>query len=124
MSYLYIFICISFTVYGQLVLKWRIGLVEQMPSPIFHKLRFLVELIMSDIYIISGFLAAFLASLFWMAAIDKLALTVAYPFMSLTFVFVMIGSVIFFSEDLGALKIAGTLLILIGLVVISITQKT
>jgi multidrug transporter EmrE-like cation transporter len=122
MAYLYIFICISFTVYGQLVLKWRVGLVDQMPTPILRKLRFLIELVISDFYIISGFLAAFLASLFWMAAIEKLALNVAYPFMSLTFVFVMIGSAIFFGENLDIYKIIGTALILVGLGVVSVSQ--
>jgi drug/metabolite transporter (DMT)-like permease len=52
----------------------------------------------ANIWILSGFLSAFLASLCWMAAMTKFELSFAYPFMSLSFVFVLVSSMLFFGE--------------------------
>ncbi len=65
----------------------------------------------------SGFLAAFLASLAWMAAMTKLDLSHAYPFISLTFVLVIILSNVFFHEVITTPKIIGLGLIVLGTVV-------
>jgi multidrug transporter EmrE-like cation transporter len=70
-------------------------------------------------WIISALLAAFLASVFWMAAMTKLQLSHAYPFMGLTFVIVLLASGFFFQEPVTPLKIAGVSLIFLGLVLSS-----
>lgn len=72
MRYLCIFATLFFTVYGQLVLKWRIGkLAFSLPEDgIWMKFVSLMKL-MFDPFIFSGFLSAFIASLFWMAAMTK-----------------------------------------------------
>jgi hypothetical protein len=61
MGYLYIFGCIAFTVYGQLVLKWRIVRKEELPEALAEKLFLLVKFLL-DPFILSGFVAAFVAS--------------------------------------------------------------
>jgi drug/metabolite transporter (DMT)-like permease len=63
--------------------------------------------------------SAFLASLAWMAAMTRFDLNYAYPFMSLAFVVVMGFSVLFLGEQLSAQRVAGTLLVVAGLVVIT-----
>ncbi len=90
-----------------------------LPEGFFSKVIFLVKLILFDPFIFSGFFAAFIASLFWMAAMTKFSISYAYPFMSLAFVIVMLGSAIFFGEQLNAYKISGTLIIVFGLIIIS-----
>lgn len=54
-----------------------------------------------------------------MAAMTKLQLSHAYPFMGLTFVVVMLASGFFFHELITTLKIVGVALIVLGLVVAS-----
>jgi drug/metabolite transporter (DMT)-like permease len=72
-----------------------------------------------DPFILSGFVSAFLASLFWMAAMTKFSLSFAYPFMSSAFVIVMFFSILLFGETLNIYKIIGTGLIVLGIIVLS-----
>ncbi len=62
MNYIYIFGTVIFTVYGQLVIKWRVGLHGSLPETFFSKILFLLRLF-ADPYLLSGFFSAFLASL-------------------------------------------------------------
>lgn len=117
-AYLYVFGTIAFTVYGQLILKWRIVNYGALPGPLGDKLVFLFKLLL-DPFILSGFAAAFIAALFWMAAMTKLELSVAYPFVSASFALVMVFSVVFFGEPLTWHKVAGLLLIGAGITIIS-----
>jgi multidrug transporter EmrE-like cation transporter len=115
----YLFATVSLMVYGQLVLKWRIGFVETaLPDNLPAKLLFLGKMLL-DPWVMSGFCAAFLASLFWMAAISKLELSYAYPFMSLAFVLVLFLSAVFFHESINWQKLVGMGLIVAGIVVSS-----
>lgn len=117
LNYLYILATIAFTVYGQLILKWRIAQVGgSLPAGTLEKLKFLVALVF-DPYIFSGFLAAFLASLAWMAAMTKFELSHAYPFMSLNFVVVLLLSGWLLNESLTVQKFAGVFLIVLGTIV-------
>lgn len=115
-DYLYLLATIGLTVYGQLVLKWRIGAYGPLPTDWFEKLRFLLGLLL-DPMILSGFAAAFLASLAWMAAMTKFELSHAYPFMSLNFVLVLLLSGWLMHEPVTALKLLGAGLIVVGTIV-------
>lgn len=117
-AYLYVGGTVACTVYGQLILKWRIANYGALPESIWGKLRFLIGLL-ADPYIFSGFAAAFAASLFWMAAMTRLELSVAYPFVSASFVLVMLFSILVLGEAFTIHKIAGVALICAGIVVIS-----
>lgn len=119
-DYIYIFITIGFTIYGQLILKWRIASYGPLPVDFIEKLRFLISLLF-DPYIISGFSAAFLASLAWMAALTKFDLSHAYPFMSLSFVLILLLSGWLLNEPITLQKILGISLISFGIIVISWT---
>jgi uncharacterized membrane protein len=70
-----------------------------------------------DPAIFSGFAAAFLASLAWMAAMTKFELSHAYPFMSLNFVVVLLLSGWILSEPVTLQRMAGVILIVLGTVV-------
>ena len=116
MGYLYILGTLIFTVYGQLILKWRLNILSfQLPEGIYYKLTSLLKLIF-DPYIFSGFASAFFASLFWMAAISKVEITKAYPFMSLAPVLVFLISIGFLGEPFSWGKLVGLILIISGLV--------
>ena len=116
MSYIYIAFTIIFTVYGQIVIKWQVANAGPLPEDFNDKLLFLLCLVFNP-WILSGLAAALLASLAWMAAMTKLDLSHAYPFMSLAFVLVLFLSVFFFNEPLTWPKIAGMALIVGGILV-------
>src|SRR5699024_12209791 len=95
MGYLYIICTILFTVYGQLVLKWKINDYGSLPAAFLDKITFLMQLFLNP-WILSGLLAAFLEALSWMAAMTKFEISYDYPFMSLSFVLFFIFFVFFF----------------------------
>jgi len=119
MGYAYVFGTIFFTVYGQLILKWRIVTYGALPDGFGEKVLFLAKLLF-DPYIFSGFFAAFIASFFWMAAMTKFDVSHAYPIIVgglaiLTSVF----AVIFLKEPIDVYKATGLLLIVAGVYALS-----
>lgn len=118
MRYLYIFATIFFTVYGQLILKWRIAkLAFALPEgDLMSKFLALIRLIF-DPFIFSGFVSAFIASMFWMAAMTKFEITQAYPFMSLAPAIVFILGVWLLNETFTYGKVIGLVLIILGTII-------
>jgi multidrug transporter EmrE-like cation transporter len=116
MGYFYVIGTVLLTVYGQLVIKWQVSEAGSMPEATPEKLLFLARLLLNP-WIITGLAAAFVAAVFWMAAMTKLPLSHAYPFMSLAFVLVMVGSAAFFGEPITVLKATGLALIIAGIAV-------
>jgi len=118
MGYFYIFGTIFFTVYGQLAIKWQITKFGSLPDGVLEKVFFLFRILFDPI-IFSGFVSAFIASFFWMAAMTKFELSYAYPFMSGAFVLVFILSVFLFHEAATWQKLFGLSLIVAGIYVSS-----
>ena len=115
-AYSYILGTVVFTVYGQLILKWRIGFYGELPPTYFEKFMFIFHLLI-DPFILSGLISAFIAALFWMAAMTKFDLSHAYPFMAINFVLVLILSGLLFNEAITMLKVIGISLVVIGIFV-------
>ena len=115
-KFIYIFLTISFTIAGQLLAKWRLGAIgKNLPAPFLEKIIFLIVLPFKDIYIFMTYVFAFSASLFWLMTLSKMPLSVAYPFMSLAFVFVIFFSILFLNEPLNIWIFSGTVLLILGL---------
>ena len=118
MKYLYVPGTILFTVYGQMILKWRIiklgwsmtdgNLVEKMIC--YLKLLF-------DPFVFSGFLSAFVASVFWTMAMTKFEITTAYPFMSISPAIVFFLGIFVLNETFTVGKLLGLIIIIIGTVI-------
>lgn len=106
------------TVYGQIILKWRLNLKGSMPENWIDKLKYLWEVCL-DFWVISSFFSALLASFTWIAALTKFDLSFAYPFTSIAFVLILILSYYFFDEPLSWQKITGTFLIVIGIILLA-----
>jgi multidrug transporter EmrE-like cation transporter len=117
-GYIYILLTIILTVYGQLILKWRLSFFGSFPTNFKEQLLFLVQVLI-DPFVLSSFAAAFLASLTWIAALTKFDVSYAYPFMSLSFIIVLLLSYLLFNEPLTATKVLGIIFILIGLYIAS-----
>jgi multidrug transporter EmrE-like cation transporter len=61
--------------------------------------------------------AALVAAVSWMAAMTRLELSHAYPFMSLSFILVLVFSALLFNEPVTVPKIVGLVLISVGIIV-------
>ena len=116
MSYFYVLATVLLTVYGQIVIKWQVMQAGALPPDFADKMTFLMRLLLNP-WIISALAAAFLAALCWTAAMTRLKLSHAYPFVGLTFVLVLMASGLFFHQPVTPLKIAGVALIVLGIVV-------
>ncbi|SHE23501.1 EamA family transporter [methanotrophic endosymbiont of Bathymodiolus puteoserpentis (Logatchev)] len=117
-GYFYIFGTILFTVYGQLILKWRISHYGQLPSEAWDKVYFLAKLFL-DPFLLSGFASTIIAAIFWIAAMTKFDISYAYPFMSAAFVLVLVLSAWLFKEPISLNKILGMVFIVIGIIITS-----
>ena len=116
-KYIYILGTLIFTVYGQIILKWRLSSLKViLPEGFIEKSIFLIKLIF-DPFIFSGFFSAFIASVFWLKAMTKLDITKAYPFMSLAPVMVFLFGILFLGEQFSWGKVIGLIFIAIGVII-------
>jgi multidrug transporter EmrE-like cation transporter len=116
MSYLYILGTILCTVYGQLIIKWKMSQAGTLPETFVAKSTFLISMVLNP-WVLSSFAAAFFAALCWMAAMTKFELSFAYPFMSLSFVLVLVFSGFIFQEAITLPKVVGMTFIVLGIVI-------
>lgn len=116
MNYFYILCTILLTVYGQLIIKWQVLKAGAFPEATPEKIWFLLHLVVNP-WVVSAFLAALLASVTWMAAMTKLPLSHAYPFMSLAFVLVILLSGVLFNEPITSPKVVGVVMVMLGLAI-------
>lgn len=116
MGYLFMALMVLLTVYGQMIFKWQIDQLEAFPPDLGGKAVVLLRFLLRP-WVISAFLAAFLASLAWMGALLHFDLSYAYPFTSFSFALVLVLSVIFFGEQLTWAKMAGIAIIALGIFV-------
>ncbi|MFC3813470.1 EamA family transporter [Lysobacter sp. GCM10012299] len=121
MAYFFIALMLVLTCYGQLVIKWRVNLAGPLPADLPGQAGFMFHLLTSP-WIISGLLAAFLASVCWMAALTKLDLSRAYPFTALSFILILVFSAVFFNDAITTGKLIGTALIIGGVCVIAMAS--
>ena len=104
---------ILFTVYGQLVFKWQADKLSDLPPGLAGRFHYLLD-VMTNLWILSSFAAAYVAALFWLAALRSMDLSYAYPFMALSFVLVLLLSAVVFGEPLTTVKVVGVILICAG----------
>ncbi|MGI8729160.1 MAG: EamA family transporter [Solirubrobacteraceae bacterium] len=116
MAYLFIALTILLGVYGQLVIKWRVGQLDAFPGGMGERVRYIAGFAL-DPWVLTAMVGALVAAGCWVAALSRLSLSEAYPFVSASFVLVMIASAIFFGDRITVLKATGAALIVIGLVV-------
>jgi undecaprenyl phosphate-alpha-L-ara4N flippase subunit ArnF len=118
MKYLYIANTIIFTVYGQIILKWRIKFLNwaMIEGNIYEKIKCYLRLLF-DPFIFSGFISAFIASICWTMAMSKFEITKAYPFMSLSPAIVFLLGVFILKEPFTIGKVIGLVLIILGIIV-------
>jgi uncharacterized membrane protein len=111
-----IIVPILLSVYGQLVIKWRVNQSGPLPVELAKKTVFFARLLL-DPWIISVMVATPIAALTWFAAMTKYELSYAYPFASLAFGLILILSAVFFHETVTVPKVLGVVLVTAGLIV-------
>jgi multidrug transporter EmrE-like cation transporter len=113
-AYLYIAGTIVLGVCGQLLLKWQMNEAGELPGE--GQVSYLVDVLLRP-WVIVALATAVLAAVCWIIALSKIELSQAYPFISATFVLVLVASAVVLDEPLTFPKIAGGLLIVAGLII-------
>jgi drug/metabolite transporter (DMT)-like permease len=72
-----------------------------------------------NVYLIFGLFVLGCATLLWVWVLRGVPLSTAYPFMALAFIIVPTLSYFFLGESIGARQIAGSVLIIVGLLIVS-----
>nr|WP_263972606.1 SMR family transporter [Thermoanaerobacterium thermosaccharolyticum] len=98
---------------AQLLLKFGVKNISMTGSV----LHVLVQYI--NIYVILGILSYVGSMVIWLYILTKVDVGYAYSFTSLGFVLVMLFSIILFGENVNTFKIAGTLFIALGIILIA-----
>lgn len=65
-----------------------------------------------------------ISAIFWLLALMRADLSFAYPFLSLTYIAVLLGGAILFHEQVTFLRVAGFLVIIGGLLVIAYGERS
>ena len=107
-------LAVLLTVYGQMIFKWQVSTAGSIPDDVGGKFLFVARQYTNP-WIISAVLSAFLASACWIFALTRLDLSFAYPFMSLSFIFVVFLSIVLFDEPFTWNKVLGVAVAIIGL---------
>lgn len=113
---LYIIPVAFLVTYSQLIVKWRsqFGPIISLDNNFLHKFFGYF----SDWYILSGYIAALLGSIFWLFVVSRIPLSIGFPiYIGVTFLMVMIGSWLFLGEPISTMKLSAAGLILAGIVI-------
>lgn len=100
---------------GQVLLK--IGVSALPSNPLKNPAELLIAFL--NPFVVAGVLAFALSMVLWLGAISGQQLSSVYPLAALGYVVVSVASVWLFRDTMGALKIAGIMLIVLGTIVLN-----
>ena len=106
-----------FGICGQLMLKHgmsRMGGAATVGGSLIRK-------IVTSPWVIGGLVVYGLGVINWLMALSHLELSYAYPFASLSYIGIIVGSYFIFKERITLLRVAGIAVIIIGVLVTSLS---
>lgn len=110
-----IIIGVIFAAIGQV--SWKLGM-NQAGQLATINLTTLSTVLLNP-YVLLGFAMYGLSTIFWLIALSKKDLSFVYPFISLTYILVLALSNLVLKESIGINKLAGTIIIMVGLIIIA-----
>lgn len=108
---------------GQLLLKAGMDATGAAVALQPRALLELLRTILGSWRLLLGFVAFASSSLFWLAALSRVPLSVAYPIVSLSYVLILGSSWLLLGERPSATTMAGALLVMSGVALIGIGQR-
>jgi len=109
---------VSLGAIGQLTLKAAVR-----STPIELTLQSMIGLATNPLLLFALLIYGF-SALFWLVALLRADLSFAYPFLSLTYVAVLLGGAILFDERITPLRVIGFIVIVVGLLVVTRSENT
>jgi uncharacterized membrane protein len=110
-----IVISVIFAALGQV--SWKLGMNQAGQLAAFNAAS--LSSVLLNPYVLLGFLMYGLSTIFWLIALSKKDLSFVYPFISLTYILVLLMSSLVLKESIGINRLVGTLIILAGIIIIT-----
>ena len=114
----YIMISVVGGAVGQILLKKGMGSMGPLTLSVDHLFGILLK-IATNPFVIVGLGIYVLSTVFWLAALSRVDLSFAYPFASLSYIVMLGASLLLFKEDITMLRLAGTLVVGLGVLLIA-----
>lgn len=121
-SLILVIVSVLLGVLGQLLLK--MGLTQVGPLESLGGIGGLLQVglkVFGNLKVLGGFAAYGISSLFWLAVLSEINLSLAYPMLALNYVLVPLTAWLFLSESIPPLRWAGMAVIIVGVIIISRT---
>ena len=113
-GYFFIFLTVTFTVLGQLLVKAGVAKVFSSSAEPLPVGRLVVAALLNPA-VLGGLICAFIAAISWFPAVSRLPISVAYPFMALSIVLVLFLAPLCFGERVSLNQWMGVILVSFGL---------
>ena len=115
-TFLLIFMGVMVNAVGQLLLKKGMNAFENIEFS-----RFLTSLgeIATNFYVIGGVACYILSMVIWLMVLTRVAVSLAYPMLSMGYIITAIAGYYLFQEQLTGLRILGILVIMVGVFLVS-----
>ncbi|GAA6207076.1 EamA family transporter [Cognatishimia sp. WU-CL00825] len=115
-SFLLVVASVTLSAFGQTAFKIGVGRVQFVPeagtlSKIFG--------FAGSPFILAGLALYAVGTLFWLFALRNLDLSLAYPFVALSFIVVFLIGIFALGEPLNSMRVLGLLVITLGLVIMA-----
>jgi drug/metabolite transporter (DMT)-like permease len=114
----YILIAVLGSAVGQILLKKGMASMGPLTLSMSQFSNILVK-IGTNPYVVVGLGIYVFGTFFWLTALSRVQLSFAYPFASLSYIIMLVASWSLFKEDISLLRLVGTLVIGLGVLIIS-----
>ena len=117
-DHFFIFATVFFTVYSQIIMRWKVSSAGDLPDSLSGKIYFILNVFLNP-WVASSILATLLAGISWMLAMSRFEISYAYPWLALNFLLMMLLGWWIFDEIINVQKLIGTIVVVTGLVIIA-----
>ena len=118
LALIYILVAVLASAVGQLVLKKGMGSMGALTLGV-GQLGGILARIVASPYVLLGLAIYACGTLFWLVALSRVDLSYAYPFVSLSYVVMLVASWLLLDEQISLLRIAGSAVVILGVLLIS-----
>lgn len=115
---IYILVALLASAVRQLVLKKGMGSMGALTLDAGHLGGILARIVASP-YVLLGLAIYACGTVFWLVALSRVELSYAYPFVSLSYVVMLVASWLLLNEQISLLRIAGSAVVILGVLLIS-----
>jgi drug/metabolite transporter (DMT)-like permease len=103
---------------GQILLKHGMTLMGEV-TIVANQLPTFIWRLATNPYVVGGLALYAGGTIFWLAALSRVDLSFAYPFASLSYIIMLLASWQLFNENISAMRLMGTIVIGLGVFLIS-----